>query len=108
MIFEIKEGDTSPPFRGVAKDATGRPVPLGGSSVEFRMSPQIPGLRADIVAEAEYDEETSELIYRWADGDTDTPGLYDAEFAVTFPAGGGVETFPNGEYARVEVLPKAA
>jgi hypothetical protein len=108
VVFEIKQGDTGPPFRGIAKDARGRAVELGGSTVRFRMSPQIPGLRADIVADAEYDQETSELIYRWAAGDTNTPGLYDAEFEVTFPGGGGVETFPNGEYAVVDVLPVAS
>jgi hypothetical protein len=107
VIFEIKQDDTSPPFRGVAKDARGQPVPLAGSSVVFRMSPQIQGLRADIVAEATFDEATSELSYAWQPGDTSVPGLYDAEFAVTFAAGAGVETFPSGEYAVVEVLPRA-
>jgi hypothetical protein len=108
VVFEIKEGDTSPPFRGIAKDARGRAVELGGATVKFRMSPQITGLRPDIVAEATYDQATSELIYRWAAGDTNTPGLYDAEFEVTLPGGAGVETFPNGEYAVVEVLPVAS
>lgn len=107
-MFSLKQGDTSPPFRGKAKDATGKLVPLTGATATFRMKPQIQGLRAPISAPADVDGLTSELSYDWAsDGsDTNVPGLYDAEFHVVF-ADGSEETFPNGEYEVVEILPAA-
>jgi hypothetical protein len=41
--------------------------------------------------------------FAWAPGDTDVPGLYRAEFKVTF-GDGKVEKFPNGDYLDLEIL----
>jgi hypothetical protein len=107
--FEIKQGDSSPPFVGRCLDAKGRPTPTLGATVRFRMRPQVAGLRAAIDSPAVWsDPARAEATYAWPhDGsDTDTPGLYDAELHVIY-GDGSSETFPNGEYVTVEVLPAA-
>jgi hypothetical protein len=53
---------------------------------------------ADIVDPAE-----GTVIYDWVDGDTDTPGGYEAEWKVSF-ADGGVATFPNNASETVAIL----
>lgn len=48
------------------------------------------------------DEEGGEISYDWAVGDTDTPGLYYAEWVVTF--GNGVpQTYPAEDYLWIVV-----
>lgn len=209
VAFTLKAGDTMPPFVGECLRPDGSTIPTLGATPRFRMTPQVPGLRAPINQPAKwsgtpvpgsmgtvawvYDGDStvtvtfagldpyakdlridftgsvpidpassgsatlpggpgafanligsltpftavldyglqaeadfvvgiqrtvlsapvpsglfegSEATYAWQTGDTATPGLYNAEFAVTF-VGGAVETFPNGEYAVVEILPAA-
>lgn len=82
-------------------------MPTFGASVHFRMRPRVAGLRASIDVPAVWSNPaTAEATYQWVAGDTDTPGLYDAELHVIF-GDGRSETFPNGEYVTVEVLPAA-
>jgi membrane-associated protease RseP (regulator of RpoE activity) len=100
----MKAGDTSPPFRGKALDGANKLVDLTGASAKFRMRPQIAGLRAEIVADAQIDEAESVLTYDWAPEDSAVPGAYWAEFEATLP-NGQTETFPNDEMAVVEILP---
>jgi len=45
--------------------------------------------------------------YQWSEGDTDTPGVYEAEFEVTYD-GGAVETFPNANYRIIEIVRQIA
>lgn len=105
--FSIKQGDTLPAFIGQCLDENGEPVPTLGSTVTFRMRPQVPGVKAPISAAAAWlDPSTATAKYEWAVGNTDTPGLYYADFFVDW--GSGVtESFPNDGYTVVEVL-KAA
>lgn len=105
--FTLKQGDTSPPFSGQCVDQLGQPIATLGATVQFRMRPRVAGLRAPIVAAAVWDDPLTALAtYQWVAGDTDVPGLYDAEFNVIY-ANGTSETFPNGEYVPVEILPPA-
>lgn len=107
MAFQLKAGDTAPPFVGRCLDPKGSPIPTLGAAVRFRMRPQVGGIAVPIDRPATWsDVARAEASYQWQAGDTDTPGLYDAEFHVTFGDGHG-ETFPNGEYAVVEILPAA-
>lgn len=47
---------------------------------------------------------TSGIVqYAWSGSDTATAGMYSAEFEITF-GDGKIETFPNSDYIRVEIL----
>lgn len=105
--FTLKVGDTDPPFVGQCLDAKGQPIPTTGAQVQFRMTPEIPGLRAAIVAAAAWsDPVLAEALYQWVTADTLVAGLYRADLLVTYP-GGATASFPNGSYATVEILPAA-
>ena len=43
------------------------------------------------------------VSYTFSASDTDTAGLFQGEFQVTF-SGGAIETFPNSEYISINVL----
>lgn len=49
------------------------------------------------------DASTRRVRYEWADGDTDTPGQYQAEWEVVYPDG-KAQTFPLKTYHSVDVL----
>jgi hypothetical protein len=97
--FHIKRGDLEPAIEGVLKriDATGiiRPVDLTGAvRVKFAMKlkdAKIPKVDApaSIIS-----PEAGVVRYTWQPGDTDTVGIYKAEWQVEWP-GGRLETFPS-------------
>jgi hypothetical protein len=100
--FYIKRGDTSPAIRYVLKPAT---VVLTGATVQFQMRPKRPrGAAAVIDAAAVVVTATGTptLEYAWQAGETDSAGLFDAEFKVTY-ADNEVETFPNDDFITVKV-----
>ena len=95
--FTIKQGDTRP----IIQATVTTPVVLTNATVRFLMR-----LRADKsskVAAAAVVTGALTMEYRWDAADTNTAGIYEAEFEVTFPSG-LIETYPNGEYIRVTIL----
>lgn len=102
--FSIKRGDTEPALAATLEDDEGNPVDLTNvNGVDFHMKdPRESGTKVDAAATVT-DGANGVVEYRWASGDTDTPGEYDAEFEVTY-SGGGVETFPNDGFLTVKVL----
>lgn len=104
-VFSIKAGDTKPWMSATLQDAHRRPIDLTGASIEFHMRPKVVGSDGELTADAEIvDELKGSVQYQWADGDTDVPGPYDAEFKITFPDG-SVESVPNDSYIEVLILP---
>lgn len=100
----IKRGDTRNAIKAILKDAFGTPVNLAGCSVSFHMSPL--GLRQSAVASRAVhvqDTANGEVWFLWAPGETDTAGVYRAEFAVIYPDGRR-ETFPNTSYISIRIL----
>lgn len=53
------------------------------------------------------DAAAKQVRFTWPAGGTDTPGVYDAEWQITYPGTGGVETAPNSEteiiYIRADI-----
>lgn len=101
----IKRGDTGPAFRATLRDANGDAVNLSGATALFYMR-DIKGQRTIKVSAGAMtiiDAPGGRVEYPWAAGDTDTAGLFDAEVQVTF-GDGEVQTFPNNDHHRVEVM----
>jgi hypothetical protein len=101
--FYLKLGDTSPALRYAI---TPKSVDLTGASVQFQMRPRRPrGAAAviDAAAVVVIATGTPTVEYgEWQAANITSPGLYQAEFRVTY-ADGSVETFPNDEFIMVKI-----
>lgn len=100
--FYIKAGNTAPAIRVILKYPDGDPVNITGhTSLRFHLrGPDgVNVVDADATAN---DEAAGDVQYSWSNGDTDTPGLYRAEWEVTY-ASGKIETFPNFGYQYVHI-----
>ena len=101
--FTIKEGDTSPSIQITAQDSDGNAVDCTGATGRFHMT-RFDAVATKIDAAATLVTAASGVWrYDWAVGDTDAPGVYEAELEVTY-ADATVETFPNGEQTIVNVV----
>jgi hypothetical protein len=92
----IKRGDTRNCIKAVLKDARGAPVDLTDCSVKFHMAL----LRQPaIISRAVHiqDAAAGEVWVVWVPGETDSTGIYRAEFEVVYQDG-RKETFPNKGY----------
>ena len=98
VIFDMKQGDLKPALQVTLKDGDGVAVNVTGATVKFSMRNQ--ATRALKINEGTVTLVTAAsgiVRYDWVAGDTDTPGLYDAEFEVTYAGPAGPETFPNND-----------
>jgi hypothetical protein len=105
--YIIKRGDFGSSIAATLLDENDQPANLTGSSVSFRMVPIAVGgtlvvsSAATIVGVATL----GNVSYEWAQGDTDdAEGFYLGEWQVTY-AGGDPQTFPNGDYTVIQVVP---
>jgi hypothetical protein len=105
--FKIKAGDTLPHIEAVLQN--GSLV----NAVQVRFQMRIKARRGmaqhkPIKGEAVIDDRTANRVhYEWLALDTLHPGLYEAEWQVTY-ADGSVLTFPNDDYNTVEITPQVA
>lgn len=97
--FAIKRNDTSPSWVVTLTEAAGN---LSGATVNMHM--KLPGASSAKVDAActIVDATAGTVRYDWSSGDTDTAGLYEAEFEVTY-SDATVETFPNVGFFLVNV-----
>lgn len=98
----IKRGDTRNCIKAVFKDANGAPIDLTGCAANFHMAPLN---RPAIISRAVHiqDVATGEVWVVWAPGETDTAGVYRAEFEVLYDDG-KIETFPNDGYISIQII----
>lgn len=97
-VFRIKRGDTSPSLRVALEPAT---ISLIGATVTFQMRPRRGSISIDSVAVIEGNDPPV-VRYDWQDGETDTAGIYEAEFRVLY-ADNTTETFPNSGFLSVVI-----
>lgn len=71
------------------------------TSVLFLMRNAIVGLKVNALATITA-AATGAVAYTWTGTDTDTAGLYDGEFQVTWGSG-KIETFPNDSYLKIKI-----
>ena len=91
----MKRHDTKPYVNARVTDKSGFPVDLTSCTAKFIMTSDISGApKVDAAAEIMSPATDGRLRYQWAIGDTDTPGIYFAEFEVTFQDSSKI-TLPN-------------
>jgi hypothetical protein len=98
----IKRGDTRNAIKAELKGASGAPVDLTGCSVKFHMAPLRQPAIVNRAAHIE-DAEAGEVWVVWVPGETDSTGIYRAEFEVMYQDGRR-ETFPNANYISILIL----
>jgi hypothetical protein len=102
MAFTVKQNDTSPSIQVTLKDADSTVVSLEGATVRFIM--KLVSGETKVDANMDIVDAANGLVqYDWVAGDTDTVGIYYAEFSVTF-VGGSIETFPNSANEAISVV----
>jgi hypothetical protein len=85
--FEIAKDDLEPPIPGIIL-TNGVRVPLTtATGVRFIMWNPVTGVVKVAAAAVVTNAAQGEVEYRWALGDTDTPGVYSAEWEITWPVG---------------------
>jgi hypothetical protein len=109
------QGDTWPPLLRRLEDENGIPN-LAGSVVTFRMEPAAnTGITAPLIhtpavvvdpSAVEGDEDYGKVMYTFADADTATPGVFRAQFVVTWS--GAIESFPSDGYIDVIIRKRVA
>jgi len=109
--MKIKQNDTRPYARATLYEDQAESIVLDCSVAEvsgvtFTMKVQGGAVKIDTAdADLTTDGTDGKVEYHWAAGDTDTTGLYDAEFEVTF-VGGGTQTFPHDSNLLIEIVPE--
>lgn len=105
LVFNIGQGDTSPALEFRVLPTS---IALTDASAVFRWREigAADWLRTE-AATIPIATDTPTLRYSWATGDTDTAGLYEAQFVVTY-ADGSTESFPNSTFITVSVQGVAA
>lgn len=92
-MFVIKQDNTSPSIQAVLRAADKSVVDLNGASVRFIMTHESGSPAIDRPATI-LDVENAIVQYLWQEGDTTKPGVFFAEFEVTY-RDLTVESFPN-------------
>lgn len=105
--FTIKRNDEEPAIRFQLLDDAGNPVDITGfSDVRFIMrqrgesSPKVDDNTNGAVTVT--DAANGVVQYEWQSGDTDSNGLFYAEWEVTY-SGGDKETFPNNGFIKISI-----
>ena len=101
--FNITQNDTSPTLSVVIADSDGTAIDLTGASVQFKMR-AVNSSTLKVNASASITHASNGAVsYTFSSSNTDTSGLFQGEFQVTF-SGGAIETFPNAEYISINIL----
>ena len=106
-MIEVREADLQPVAETVIRrgssivDLTAE----GATGVTFTMRHRYESVtKIDAAAATIFDGPNGILRYAWVAADTDTPGVYYADWTVTFP--GGSESFPTRASDIVIVHPR--
>ena len=104
VSFRSGTGTTTVSVKETLKDGDGNVINLTDASVRFHMR-AIDATSSTVDADGSVvSPATGGVVqYAWASGDTATTGMDSAEFEVTY-GDGSIETFPNYDYIRVEII----
>jgi len=83
MEMNLLVGDLEPAVEVTILSGKKRlPVDLSGNSVTFTMRSVSHEIKVDAAAAEVYDAENGKVRYNWAEGDTNTAGIFIGEFHV--------------------------
>ena len=99
MDFWIKRGDRYPSF--AYRLDTGKSI--GAGSVKLIMTPDGDSTPKVNATATIVDSTNNDVRYDWGANDTDTAGLYNAEWEITY-ADGKKQTYPAGGYLKIRVF----
>jgi hypothetical protein len=102
--FVIKKGDLLPAIVATLKDANG-PVDLTGTTVKFilrKVGATATKVNATAAIDGDQVNNKGKVSYTWVGTDTDTAGVYEAEWQATF-TGSKPMTFPNDGYNVIRI-----
>lgn len=109
--FVLRQNDTASQIAATLTDDDGNAVSIQSATVRFNMKP-IAGGPSKVAAAATNaqvgdgtDGSKGHVLYQWLAANTDTAGLYVAEWQVTF-AGSAIQTFPNDRNLLVRITPE--
>lgn len=105
--FYVKAGDISPALRTNLLDGFGDRVNLTNATARFHMRELKTKTTVLDALATVADDRLGVVQYNWKPGETSTPGIYQAEFEITYPDG-SQETFPSDGYIDVEIKGKVA
>lgn len=97
--FHIKQNDTSPAIQSQLVNEDDEPIDFSSnglqpaSSVDFHMIDEDDNVVVNAAGVFD-DKADGKVSYSWQSGDTDTTGVYEAEWEVTYNSG-AIESFPN-------------
>lgn len=99
----IGQGDTSPALTAFLSHNADTDLDITGATVTFTMRDADENTIID-AASCSIVSATGdvEILYTWQDGDTDTTGIFDGRFTVTYPDG-YVESFPNDDWFNIVI-----
>jgi len=102
--FVMKKGDFKPVMSATLTDNDGSAINLtSATGVKFLM--KLPGSSSAKIDSAGVvsDASNGKVTYQWAGTNTDTSGVYDAEFEVDWGSS-QYQTFPANGYIEVEII----
>lgn len=100
----IKRGDTRYCIKAVLKNLRGKPVDLTNCIVNFHMVHLGLNRKARVSRAVHIqDAAAGEVWVVWVPGETDSTGIYRAEFEVVYQDGRR-ETFPSNGYISIQIL----
>lgn len=105
--FAIKKGDTLPAIQSNLVDAAGVAISLAAATVRFRMRRSGESTNKVDASASILSASAGLVAYAWAPEDTDVPGVYEAEWIVTYGAE-EIFTAPNNAFLTVQVFDNLA
>lgn len=102
MSFAIKQNDTVPALEAQLIDADGKPINLDMCGVRFHMRGSFGRKEINRVVNI-IDAEQGQVQVDWQDGETDTTGIFNCEFEITFPDN-SILTVPNDGYFLIKII----
>lgn len=105
--FHITQNDTAPAIEATLKDSDGNAVDISGGSVTFHMRAKGETTTKVNASAKIVDSANGKVKYEWASGDTDTFGMFDAEWEVKY-SDGSIETFPSNGFTEISIRKEIA
>jgi hypothetical protein len=100
--FVIKQNDTSPSIEATLTNINGGAINIASASVRFHMKNMSNNVLTVDQPATIVNAANGIVRYAWQAADTQTPGMYNCEFEVTY-SDNSIESFPNDDKIIVSI-----